>query len=127
MPNIIIQGSLIEVLSKMRRIKQVITYRVSVGYTRFQHDEEWQYLTAQDERVCKPSPTLPWTACGPLHGDIYRGDYLVDDFKFYVSDGTKKIRVNNHLPFKDNCRCEAKWVNVHEVLVERLYREMENA
>jgi len=103
----------------MRRIKATITYRISVGYTAKQHDEEWQYLTAQDERVCSE-------ICGPLNGNIYRGDYLVSDFEFYVSDGTHKVRVNAHEPRDNHCRCTAKWVNAHEVLVERLYAEMEN-
>ena len=126
MGDLVISGNLKEVLAQLRRIKQAITYRVSVGYTKFQHDEEWQYITAQDERVCQGS-NLPWTACGPLHGNVYRGDYLVSDFQHYVSVGTKEVEVNNHQPFNDTCRCKAKWLNSHEVVVERLHREIENA
>jgi hypothetical protein len=115
MPDIVIAGNLSEVSAKLRRIKEVIANRVAVGYEPKQHDEEWQYHTMQDERVC--------FVCGPLHGTIYRGDYLVSDFQFYVSVGPEKVEINSH----GSCRCTAEWVNVHEVLVERLCREMENA
>lgn len=124
--NLVVSGNLNEVLAKLRRIKQAITYRVSVGYSKYQHDENWQYLTAQDERVCKGA-NLPWQPCEPLHGTIYRGDYLVSDFPHYYSDSVKEVHVNNHQPYNDTCRCTAKWINTHEVLVERLHQELENS
>lgn len=115
MPNIVVFGSLSEVSAKLRRMKEVIANRVAVGYEPKQHDEEWQYHTMQDERVCE--------ICGSRHGTVYRGDYLVSDFQFYVSVGAVKVEVNSH----DCCRCTAEWVNAHEVLVERLWRELESA
>ena len=121
MPNIVISGSLFDIANKLGRIKQVIANRVAVGYERFQHEEEWIYHTAHDLNVC---PT-----CDPLHGTIYRGDYLISDFPFSVSVDSKKVWVNNQTDFhaSDRCRCDATWINAHEVLVSRLATEMENA
>ena len=115
MRNIVVSGSLFDIANKLGRMKQVIAYRVNVGYAPFQHDENWQYQTAQDERVCE--------VCAPRHGNLYRGDYLVSDFTFYVSVETKKVEIHDHI----RCRCDAEWLNLHEVLVERLAIELEAA
>lgn len=121
MPDILVSGSLFEVSVKLRRIKEVVANRVAVGYPRFQHEDEWQYHTVQDNNVC---PT-----CVSSDGQVYRGDYILEDFQFYVSVSVLEIMVHNETNFHSaqKCRCTANWVNVHEVLVERLMVEMENA
>ena len=121
MPNITISGSLFDIANKLGRMKQVITYRVNVGYLPKQHDEEWLYQTFQDLNVCPD--------CAPLHGNLYRGDYIMNDFPFYVSETVTEVKVHNATNFHaaERCRCTAEWLNMHEVLVERLALEMENA
>lgn len=121
MPDIVIVGNLSEVSAKLRRIKEVIANRVAVGYEPMQHDEEWQYHTVQDNNVC--------LTCASSDGQVYRGDYILEDFQFYVSVSVEEIMVHNETNFHSaqKCRCTAKWANVHEVLVERLCRELESA
>jgi hypothetical protein len=121
MPDIVVSGSLSEVSAKLGRIKEIIVNRVAVGYPAKMHDEEWQYHTVQDNNVC---PT-----CLSCDGNTYRGDYILEDFQFYVSVSVEDIMVHNETNFHSaqKCRCTAKWVNVHEVLVERLCRELESA
>ena len=121
MPDIIISGNLNEVLAKLRLMKDIIDKRVAVGYPPKQHDEEWRYETMQDGRVC---PT-----CGPLNGNILRGDYIVSNYPLYASFGVLDVMVHNTTDYHDAdiCRCFATWLNMHEVLVERLFNELESA
>jgi hypothetical protein len=121
MPDIVIVGNLSEVSARLRRIKEVIANRVATGYPKFQHEDEWQYHTVQDNNVC---PT-----CVSSDGQVYRGDYVLEDFQFCVSVSVEEIMVHNETNFHaaEKCRCTANWVNMHEALVERLFEELESA
>jgi len=116
--DIVVSGSLSEIRMKLQRIKEVIANRVATGYAPKQHDEEWLYHTAQDDRVCP--------ICAPLHGNIYRGDYLVNEFSLYVVLGPEKVQLHYETDFHTHLqdRCTAEWINAHEVLVQRLYDEL---
>ena len=113
MPDIVISGDLSEVLAKLRRIKEVIDNRVAVGYPTLQHDETYRYGAFKD--ACPE--------CIPLNGLTYRGDYIMSEFtQAFQLDG-ETVAVDKH----GSCRCELKWIDKHEVLVERLFNEMEAA
>ena len=119
MPNIIISGSLSEVAAKLRRIKEVIANRVAEGYEPKQQDEEWLEHTVEDDNVCP--------VCVPLNGTVTRGSYILSDFPYYVPVDYKKVMLHNATNFHaaERCRCDAEWINIHETLVERLFRELE--
>lgn len=121
MPDIVFSGTLSEILAKLRRIKVVIEKRNVEGYPTMQHDETYKYHSYQDGNTCKD--------CLDLNGSEFRGDYIATDFKFYVSLNYKTVAVHNETSYHkaQQCRCEAEWVNVHEVLVQRVTEEMENA
>jgi hypothetical protein len=118
---IVVSGNLSEVLAKLKRMKMVIENRLAVGYPPMQHDEVWQYHTIQDQNVCGD--------CSPLNGNLYRGDCIVHDFPFHVSVGFERVLVHNSTNFHsaNRCRCEAVWINAHDILVLRLAYELENA
>ena len=118
MGNIEIAGTLSELRAKLQIIKDVIERREQTGYVPKQHDEEWQYYTAQDEGVCP--------VCAPLHGNIYRGDYIVTEFPLYVAMGPRKVQLHYETDFHTHLqdRCTAEWINMHEVLVTRLHNEL---
>lgn len=119
--NVNVAGSLEEVKAKMTRIKTAAATRNATGYAPKQHDENWKYKTVMDDNVC---PT-----CNPLHGQLYRGDYLLGDFPYYESITKYKIRVHNATMYHPalSCRCEAEWVNSHEVIVNRVHQEFIDA
>lgn len=121
MPNIAIYGNLKEVLAKLRRIKTVIEKRSVEGWSILRHDESWLYETVNDGGVC---PT-----CVPFNGNDYRGDYMTSEFPYLEAVSAIKIQVRNETSYHaaQRCRCTAQWVNVHEVIVQRLTDEMENA
>lgn len=116
MGNLTVHGNLRELKGKLGRMQSVIRYRVSYGYRKFQHDEEWRYKTMEDVKVCKEF-------CAPLHGNVYRGDYVIATFQYAVSVDTKKVKANQHR----HCRCDIDWINMHVVLVQRLHEELVEA
>ena len=116
MGTLTVSGTLKELQGKLQNIKSVVQLRRNVGYMRFMHDEEWVYLTAEDERVCP--------RCGPWDLSTFRGDYLKDKFSYLSSVDVVTVETNTHEPTDTNCRCKAEWVNKNTVLVERFHREL---
>ena len=118
---ILVSGHLRELNAKLRRMTAVIEKRVAEGYAPFQHDEEWQYCTVEGHKVC--------LECELLNGALYRGDYIIADFPFHISLSPVRIRVHNGTSYhsSERCRCEAVWLDAHEVLVSRLCSELETA
>ena len=98
---------------KLERMRWKIFFRVHYGYARFQHDEEWQYITMEDARVCVEH-------CAPLHGYVFRGDYVLSVFEYAVSADAKTVTANQH----NNCRCILRWINASEVILQRLHEEL---
>ena len=121
MPNIVITGTLTEILAKLRRIKAVAEKLNAEGWSILRHDESWLYETVNDGGVC---PT-----CTPFNGNNYRGDYMTYEFPYLEATAPTKLQVHNETNYHtaQRCRCTAQWVNVHEVLVQRVTEEMENA
>ena len=121
MPDIAVYGSLSELSAKLNRIKEVIANRNAVGYPPKQHEYEYQYHTVQDLNVCGD--------CAPLNGSIYRGDYILGDFPYYVDINQIEIMVHNATSYHaaEKCRCKLTWTNKHEALVTMLYNELTEA
>jgi hypothetical protein len=121
MPNIVVYGSLQEIRAQLQAMKEVIAARNASGYPPMQHEYDFEYHTKQDGRVCPE--------CGPLHGNHYRGDYILGDFPFYEAETDVKILAHNATVYHAamSCRCELEWVNKHDALVQMLHRELVDA
>lgn len=121
MGNVKVSGSLEEVRAKLQSIKGVLDNRVSIGYPIFQPRDQWRYLTVRDNHVCM--------TCGPLDGQIYRGDYILGDFPYFTIQNKFLISVHNktvqHSASK--CRCKAEWINHHEAVIELIHEEISDA
>jgi hypothetical protein len=59
--------------------------------------DRWHYITLGDSKVCD--------LCSPLDGQEFNGNYLRTRFPNHTIDDEDVIRVHNHVPRDDNCRC----------------------
>lgn len=117
--SIVVSGSLRQIAAKLRRIKEVTANRKAEGYPIFTHISEWRYVTADDDRVC--------VGCNGMNGEFFRGDYVQGTFQYSVTQNSRTVKPHAHSPRDEHCRCTLKWVNSHEVCVELLRRELEEA
>jgi len=59
--------------------------------------DRWHYITLGDDKVCD--------LCAPLDGEEFTGAWIRTKFPFHEIDSEDVIRVHNHMPRDDNCRC----------------------
>lgn len=118
---IIVSGTFEEVERKLLAALAVIIYRKNAGWSMFQDDEDWIYTNFGDENVC---PTC--------HGftRAWSGSELAGWFteKYRLTQNTVHPNVHemqDYTYLRGECRCTLTWRGYLEVLIRRLFDEME--
>lgn len=118
MGSIHVNGDLTSLKKQLIKLRNTALNRAADGYPIFMHDENWRYSAVEDDGAC---PT-----CISMHGEIFRGDYIPNDFPNYQAVSVMSVRVHYgtiyHPP--GSCRCTAEWINSHEVVVQRFHSEL---
>ena len=118
MGDLVVSGTMQEIVGKLNLIMEVVKNREATGYPMFQEDEEWTYTTAKDERVCP--------ICGAMDDLTFQGSAIPEKFPFYeiVSDTEVLPNVHRMYPsLKGICRCNLEWRDAAVVLEQRLHEE----
>jgi hypothetical protein len=118
--SIIVSGSLQEIRQKLEAMKATIQNRVVTGWRPLLSDENWLYVTAQDDRVCA-------SICLPLDSQVFNCEELPSKFPNAVFVDATTIKMNTHRPRDEWCRCYSFWNDAAEVVTERLRSELEEA
>jgi len=127
MPRITIKGTIDELLWKLEAMKVVTNIRKALGWRYFQDDEEWRYVTQNDEHVCN--------ICQGYSGG-WIGNQLLVEFPSLKVWGKAHIKPGTHINFPylkwanapdayGGCRCNLRWYDYLFVLTNRLFIEME--
>ena len=128
---LVVDGTISEVLSKLTNINDVIDDKRSSGYPLFHSSENWRYVTADDDRVCR--------ICGPLNGDVFAGDDVMTEFPsaIYLGDYVTHPKTHDNPNFPDDierrrddpegCGCRLHLLNPAEAFEEQLHRDKKEA
>lgn len=118
---IIVSGTFEEVERKLLAALAVIIYRKNAGWSMFQDDELWDYETQKDERVCP--------VCWAFERQ-WIGSEIPTEFTMKYRLGQNTVHPNTHENqdytfLHGECRCNLIWHGYLEVLIRRLFDEME--
>lgn len=114
-----VKGTLDEIREKLLTITAVIAYRKAFGWPLFQNDEEWQYDSEKDDRVCY--------LCREFEAArIFRGGQIPILFPDYEVVEWYLIRPRVHIThpeMKGECRCILTLSYPLEMIEQRLHSE----
>jgi len=108
----VVRGTVKEVEAKLAAISAVIKHRKMVGWSLFQDDEEWTYITRGDARVCN----ICWEI--ESKGRIV-GSEIPSRFPFYEVISYGEVHPHTH----EDCRCRIIWERIGETIEQRLHLE----
>lgn len=132
MSEVVISGTIQEILDGMLKIKDVVTSRKHDGWTPFQDDEHWEYHAQTDERVCP--------VCDGFNFQMsFDGGEMEDRFPDLVQwEGPTYtlVRPRVHVTYPEliwskdpdaegGCRCRLRWIDPEDTLAERLAVELQ--
>jgi len=109
---IIVSGNIQTVYDKLVRLRETIKNRDVLGFTLLQHDEEWMFIGARDERECP--------ICRSKEHTIHRGNFIPNRFPFYRFLDSTHIHPQVHI----YCRCILELENPGETMRNRLHEEL---
>ena len=132
MSEVVVSGTLQEILDGMIKIKDVITRRKYDGWTPFQNDEIWIYTSQPDERTCPVCESFALTV-------EFNGEELPMMFPDLVQREPPTytlVRPAVHVTYPEliwsndpdaegGCRCRIRWVDPENTLAERLTTELQ--
>lgn len=126
MPEIRLGGTPDNVLASMMIVKATIQRRKDEGWQLFQDDEEWNYRTQSDERVCNVCRGYAGRWIGSQI-PVEFPDYKVWD-KAHVKPGTHiyfpHLKWANAPDAYGGCRCNLYWADFLYTLLIRLDQEL---
>jgi len=123
-----VSGSLEEVRAKLLLIKQIIADCEARGFSPFELEFIYKFLTVKDKHVCPK--------CEPLHNTLHRGSYVQGAFPNAVSasevaealgsigDNQYDLYPNMHNGGDYSCRCYVKLTNAAEGCAALLSKEL---
>ena len=111
MSEIVVTGTMQEIVGKLNLLMEVVKNRQATGWPALMGDENWQYMTMGDEKVCP--------VCAALDGTVVPGSDVVAKFPFYEMIENTVILPHVHL----NCRCHLEWPDAAQICEERLHEE----
>ena len=120
-----ITGTLEEIKEKLQIIRAIIEYRRLMGWKLFQDDENWDYETADDERVCQ--------YCRMYESmREFIGSSIPITFRYWSRLGQNTVYPDVHsMPeysfLHGECRCRMTWDDYLYVLRQRLFKEFEES
>ena len=131
MSEVVVKGTLRDILSQMLRIRVVFQTRKADGWTPFQDDETWEYNNWADERLCYKCEEFG------IRGE-YDGDELPSNFPDLVQQNPPSytlVRPAVHETYPElawstspdavgGCRCWMVWLDAENTLAERLAVEL---
>lgn len=130
MADVVVKGTLQEILDKMYRIQGIIISRKMAGWTPFQDDEHWEYHGQTDDRLCP--------VCENFHDHMdFDGDEMQSNFPDLVQwngPGYMLVRPRVHVTYPDlvwskspdaegGCRCRVLWIDAEDTLADRMAQE----
>ena len=128
MPTILVSGPLSSVKFQLRRIAALVRGRKNDGWSAFRDDEEWEYYTEQDDRVCPVCEAFGRDS--PFSGSEVEW-FFPDQYAADKSDAMRRHRYPNvhesanlYPDLRGVCRCNIFWRDPFMTLVNRLAEEM---
>jgi len=127
MVELIISGTPQEILTQLEAVKVVADMRNEDGWRLFQSDEEWNYETEKDERVCP--------VCLSFAGQ-WVGDQIPVEFNQWKRHHPLRYLEKNEVYPNTHegsgydflwglRRCVLEWIDYFFTLTRRLWREFE--
>lgn len=120
-------GTLFELRQQAGAIAEVTEYRNAIGWTIFQSDERWLYVTHPELGTVCPK-------CSLYGGHVFNGDQIPVKFEHKTYDPFTPFmaRPRTHQPdlsqfFDEECHCDLIWQDALDCLERRLHREKEEA
>ena len=105
-----VKSTLLELRAKVQRLE-------AVGYDPgTDAGSMWIYMTKHDEDVCN--------VCRPLHGRIYSGPTIGQQFPFATNIDEELIEPNTHAPRDLHCRCKLILQNLDKRVEDKIDREL---
>lgn len=128
MPDLLVSGSFTTIKNKLLTTSAIIKFRKSVGFNLFEPDEEWRYVSEDDDRVCP--------ICFGFHSDeFFPGDDIPAQFPIWerrLGEGRAVIHPHVHWDptysyLLGDCRCRVYLLNILDTFINRLHLELQEA
>jgi len=127
MPDLVVSGSFSEIKNKLLVASSIIKFRKAVGFELFEPDEDWEYISEDDDRVCP--------VCFDFQRREFKGDMVPAEFEakqLLIRVGNAVIHPHVHWDprysyLEGDCRCRMHLLNVLETFINRLHLELQEA
>ena len=128
MPTLLVSGTTATVKNKLLTASAIIKFKKAVGFELFEPDEEWRYVSEDDDRVCP-------ICFGFDMSEFFPGDDVPAQFPVWErrpSEGLAVVHPHVHWDptysyLLGDCRCRVYMLNISETLVNRLHLELQGA
>jgi hypothetical protein len=111
---LIVSGTMQEIVGKLNLLLEVVKNREATGWAALQGDENWQFISMGDQRVCPLC--LAMEAIGN-----FVGSEVPAKFPFY--EILEDALILPHVHTDPPCRCHLEWPDAAQVCEARLHEE----